>query len=134
MWKFSRFWHCRCVLVAQTPLSTCAAVNVFGLALFQVNFCVAMPCCAVLCCPRTGVGLFLGLSANMLLWGTLVVPFVAVGLVSRFWPLVRSTFVSWKERLQQRWKERTSGPGTHTGFRVVVGVLATPFSKSQVGA
>lgn len=66
--------------------------------------------------PPTGVGLFLGLSANMLLWGTLVVPFVAVGLVSRFWPLVRSTFVSWKERLQQRRKERSNGPGAHAGF------------------
>lgn len=61
--------------------------------------------------PLAGVGLFLGLSANVLLWGTLVVPFVAVGLVSRFWPLVRSTFVSWKERLEQRWKDKTSGPG-----------------------
>jgi hypothetical protein len=35
--------------------------------------------------PCAGVGLFLGLSANMLLWGALVVPFVAVGFISRFW-------------------------------------------------
>jgi hypothetical protein len=58
-----------------------------------------------------GVGLFLGVSANALLWGTLVVPFVAVGLISRFWPVVRSTFMSWKERLQQQWKQKTIGPG-----------------------
>lgn len=51
MVKFSSFWHYHCVLVAQT-LSTRAAVDVFGLALFQVNFCVVMLCCAVLCCPR----------------------------------------------------------------------------------
>jgi hypothetical protein len=58
-----------------------------------------------------GLGLFLGLPANLLLWGALVVPFVSVGLVSRFWPLLRSTFVGWKERLQQQWKDRTSGAG-----------------------
>jgi hypothetical protein len=69
-------------------------------------------CCAVLCWElAAGVGLFLGLPFNTLLWGALVVPFVTVGLVSRFWPRVRSTFVGWKERLQRRWKQTVSDPG-----------------------
>lgn len=58
-----------------------------------------------------GAGLLLGVSATSLLWGGLVVPFVAVGLISRFWPLLRTLFMNWSERLQQRWKETVSGPG-----------------------
>jgi len=81
-----------------------------------------MTMCCVPCPSSTGAGLFLGVSANTLLWGALVVPFVAVGLVSRFWPLLRSTFVSWKERLQQRWKETVGGSGTQVSVAICAGV------------
>lgn len=56
-----------------------------------------------------GVGLFLGLSANVLLWGALIIPFVGVGVVSRFWPLLRSTVVNWQERMQRKWKAAVGG-------------------------
>lgn len=37
----------------------------------------------------TGLGLLLGVPVTVVFWGGLVVPFVAGGVVARFWPLVR---------------------------------------------
>ena len=38
----------------------------------------------------TTVGLLLGLPLPVLFWGTFVLPFVAAGLIARFWPLLRT--------------------------------------------
>ena len=40
-------------------------------------------------CVPAGVGLLFGLPLTAVFWGGLVVPFVAGGVVARFWPLVR---------------------------------------------
>jgi D-alanyl-lipoteichoic acid acyltransferase DltB (MBOAT superfamily) len=63
--------------------------------------------------PRTcaGAALLLGASASALLWGGLVVPFVLVGVVARFWPALRARWVEWRERLAQRWSGQQGAAG-----------------------
>eukprot|EP00775_Hariotina_reticulata_P011546 gene11546-11689_t len=47
-----------------------------------------------------GVGMLLGLSLPLLFWGGFVIPFVAAGVISRFWPLLRSTAFTCTQEVQ----------------------------------
>jgi hypothetical protein len=60
----------------------------------------------------TGVGLLFGAPLPLLFWGGLAVPFVAAGLVARFWPLLRTIGLDLLERARHRhkfWKTEEHG-------------------------
>lgn len=52
----------------------------------------------------TSIGLLFGAPLPLLFWGGLAVPFIAAGLVARFWPLLRTMWLDVLERTRHRHK------------------------------